>query len=327
MNQMHAAFAGADPVFYERPGQGGGESTGRFGPDSERDWSSWAQVTDDHWTHWHPLRRDLPEQGWKVHVSTVPAQAHDVLRRVSAYCHSSQLTFKHLRDEPTLGRAMSKDADRASAGKFIAIFPATDAELHDCLVDLETVLIGTVGPYVLSDVRWNESSLYLRYGGFRRLSVVKDGMPVPAIRDLRSGELVPDVRAPGFYVPPWAHITEFLRPQIRRRHDIAPPEGFPQILGVLHHSNAGGVYLAEVDETRVVLKEARPHSGWTPDGRDAVDRLFDERRTLASLSGAVNVPRPLGTFSSEGHHFLVLDHIEGTSLVEAVIHCNPAGGR
>lgn len=323
MNQMHAAFAGADPVFYERPGQHVGESTRGFGPDKEREWSSWAQVTDDHWTHWHPLRGDLPEQGWKVHVSTVPAQAHDVLRRVSAYCHSAQLTFKHLRDESTLGRAIGKDADRASAGKFIAIFPATDAALHDCLVDLEAVLIGTVGPYVLSDVRWNESSLYLRYGGFRRLSVIKDGMLVPAIRDLLSGELVPDVRAPGFYLPPWAHVPKFLRPHIQRRNNVSPPEGFPRILGVLHHSNAGGVYLAEVDETRVVLKEARPHSGWTPDGRDAVDRLIDEQHTLASLSGVVNVPRPLGMFSHEEHHFLALEHIEGTSLVEAVATRNP----
>ena len=43
------------------------------------------------------------------------------------------------------------------------------------------------GPYILTDLRWNDGPLYVRYGAFARSFVVAGGTLVPAVTDARAG--------------------------------------------------------------------------------------------------------------------------------------------
>jgi len=327
VDAAHAACAQADPLFYDKPGRRETDSSAPFAVPESRDWSMWARIDDDHWTHWLPRTVSLPDQGWKIHVSVTPATASSVLGAVAAFCHARSLPFKHVRSHAHLGYSLSKDADRGSAGKFITIYPPTELHLQAALDGLDALIGGSPGPYILSDVRWRQGPLFVRYGAFLTRTIVEDGRSVPALRDLVTGELVPDVRSPYFRVPDGVEVPAFLRAAIDALSDASPPPGFPRITGALHHSNAGGVYDATLGDRRIVLKEARPHSGWTPDGRDAVDRLAHEERTLTRLPDSVSAPRPLGVLRAHGHHFLALEHIAGTSLMDAVVLRNPLTDR
>ncbi|MCT9819291.1 class III lanthionine synthetase LanKC [Microbacterium sp. W1N] len=322
MDPIYTAFSAANTVFYDRPGRRGSDSSRPFDVSAKLRAASWRRVDDGHWMHWLPAAAALPDQGWKVHVTTVPSDASDTLELVSAYCAEHRLAFKHVSSAGRLLVSLSKDADRASSGKFITIYPRDESELLDVLTDLDQMIGGRPGPYILSDLRWNDGPLFIRYGAFELQTVIEGGTPVPAIRDRDTGKLVPDIRSTGFHVPPWVRVPLFV--ELQREHlTDARPNSLPEITGVLHHSNGGGVYVAQLDGRRVVLKEARPHAGWTPDNRDAIARLRDEEAALASLPADVSAPKVLGTYVAHGHRFLAMEYLEGESLATAVVARHP----
>lgn len=323
MDPAHPLHATANSIFYDHPRAP--SATVRFDVPRSRDWASWAGVNQQPWRYCGKPEAGLPEQGWKVHVSATHESAEDVLTIVAEHCYDQGLAFKFLSNGGHLEAALAKDADRAQAGKFITVYPATTDELYRCLRELESKLAGSPGPYILSDLRWNDGPLYVRYGAFRLAHVWHEGREVPAIRNLQTGMLVPDIRGVAFAVPQWVTVPEFIADQMHRLDD-APPDGFPQLSSSLHHSNAGGVYAGTAADSRpVVVKEARPHTGRTPDGRDAVERLRGEARVLRALATDVAAPTVIDELEVHGHRFLVMERVEGRSLSSRVATHNPLG--
>jgi len=309
VDPTYPMFAAAHPLFYDRPATDPSEP---FQVSSAPTWQEWSSTADTHWVHWSPGGAPLPEQGWKIHVSATQETAEPILRATSEYCHATQLTFKHVRTRARLSVVLSKDAERSSGGKFITIYPRSSHELYEALTALDAEIGGEAGPYILSDLRWREGPLHVRYGAFHLMQVTLDGLDVPAIRNVTTGELVPDVRDARFFVPSWVTVPEFLQREADGL-EMAAPDGFPQVARALHYSNAGGVYSATSNGRPIVLKEARPFAGWTPDGRDAVERLHHEAKILSGLAGGP-VPRVLGSHDFHGHAFLALEELPGTPL-------------
>ncbi|RYF56830.1 MAG: lantipeptide synthetase [Comamonadaceae bacterium] len=314
----YPTFATTHPVFYD---QRRTDSSRPFTVSEAADWDDWDQVADVHWTHWLRADRPLPEQGWKIHVSARPDNAAGILLTVSQYCHQHRISFKHVRSAGRLDVVVAKDCERAVAGKFITIYPRTHQELRDALLEVDRAIGGTPGPYILSDLRWENGPLFVRYGAFHRQFVTDGGNLVPAIRNLSTGELVPDVRDVAFSVPDWVTVPSFISDQ-QARLDTSPPPGLPAISRALHYSNAGGVYEATDDGQPVVVKEARPHAGWTPDGRDAVTRLDHEERTLRLLTGH-RVPQVRRTVMAYGHRYLTLSQVPGVPLPALIATTHP----
>ncbi|SDQ56274.1 class III lanthionine synthetase LanKC [Microbacterium sp. cf332] len=323
MDDIHLRYTTADPLFYDEPHVDSGAPTFAVA-----DAAGWSRSDDAVWIHHHRAGTSLPEQGWKIHVSTIPAEAQAVLDAVAHFCRVTGTAFKHLRDASQLDRVLSKEAERASSGKFITIYPPNDEAAHSALLALDAEIGGRPGPYILSDLRWRRGPLYVRYGAFRRQLISHEGVDTLAVRDLATGRLVPDVRTHAFRVPAWVTIPPYLVAE-HEALTLPAPAGFPAVTRALHHSNAGGVYEAVMDGRPVVLKEARPHAGFTADGRDAVARLRDEASVLRKLSG-LPVPRVLATFSGFGHEFVALERVDGIPLSEALVARHPLirdGGR
>jgi tRNA A-37 threonylcarbamoyl transferase component Bud32 len=322
VDPSYLRHARTDPLFYDRPDAGRRARRRPLHPDLGRDWTAWRHADDGDWSSWDP-GVTLPDQGWKIHVAATPAVAREVLRAVSGYCHAHRLAFKHVPDADALVARNAKDADRGAAGKFITVYPRDEAELLATLDGLEALVGGSPGPYVLSDLRWNAGPLHVRYGAFTPAWTRDEaGRPVPALRD-PDGVLVEDRRAAAFTPPPWVRLPDALRAQRDALGGTAAPDDFPYtVTGALHHSTAGGVYEAtDAAGRRVVLKEARPHAGLTPDGRDAVDRLRAEEQHLRALAGP-DVVGVRDALTVHGHRFLVLDHVPGTALhTEVVARC------
>ncbi len=64
------------------------------------------------------------------------------------------------------------------------------------------LLEGVEGPYILSDLRYGEGPLFVRYGGFVERHCLADTASRVLALENADGELVPDVRGPVFALPP-----------------------------------------------------------------------------------------------------------------------------
>ncbi|MBB5933239.1 class III lanthionine synthetase LanKC [Streptomyces zagrosensis] len=284
--------------------------------------AGWLRQLSGDWLHYHPVRPDgtprpgRPSQGWKIHVSACLDNAEKTAAKVWDYCVPKELPFKFIPGPNALHLRNSKYAGRGSSGKFFTLYPADEGELHTTLTELGAILDGEQGPYILSDLRWKDGPLYVRYGGFApRYCVDDSGTLVPAIED-PAGVLVPDRRDPTFHHPKWAKLPEFLVPQLAARNATTTADLPYQIERALHFSNGGGVYAGRDTRTgeQVAFKEARPFAGLAADGADAVTRLEREKTALERLSGLGVAPGVRDWFVLGDHRFLVMDFLEGRPL-------------
>ncbi|MFM9557538.1 MULTISPECIES: class III lanthionine synthetase LanKC [Streptomyces] len=324
MDKRYEVYCLTDPHFYDAPSSHAG-TQGRFRQTGGALPASWVREKVGDWLACRPTEVRLPPQGWKIHVSACLDNAQSILDEVWDHCVPRGVAFKFLPDLETLFLANAKYAHRGSSGKFVTVYPRDEAECERLLTELDAVLGGRPGPYILSDLRWRDGPLHVRYGAFAdRYCVSADGVVHQAVAD-PSGRLVPDVRGPTFQVPDWVELPGFLEPQLAASRSTTVADLPYRIDRALHFSNGGGLY-AGVDrrtEERVVLKEARPYAGLTPDGADAVTRLEREREALERLRGLRCVPALRDRFELGGHHFLVEDFVEGKPLHQLIVERSP----
>ncbi|WP_405390751.1 class III lanthionine synthetase LanKC [Streptomyces sp. NBC_01102] len=310
----------ADRTYYETPARLPDEAT-RYPLDAAPPPAGWRRAAAGLWTSLLPEDREPAEQGWKIHVSTVPDEAAATLRDTARICLRHGVPFKFLRSEQALLLMSGKYMARSGAGKFLTLYPPDETVFLTLVDELSRALHGRRGPYILSDLRIGDAPVYVRYGAFvARWCRDAEGARVPALRH-PSGELVPDTRGVVFRMPAWVTVPEALRPHLAARA-AAGDTTFPYtVTEALQFSNAGGIYLARHRDTgrQVVLREARPHCGLDAAGDDAVLRLHREHRALTALAGLDCVPEVYGVRTVWEHHFLIEEHIEGTTLFNEIV--------
>jgi tRNA A-37 threonylcarbamoyl transferase component Bud32 len=314
MDNGYEVYCIADPLFYDS--MSGNNRAESFDATRRPVPEGWQRRFLDDWVVMNPVCATVPPQGWKVHASACLDNAERILETVWSYCVPRGIPFKFLASRNIVHLHNAKYAPRGASGKFVTIYPSDIDSLGTILHDLGELLEGEPGPYILSDLRWNEGPLYVRYGGFAlRHCLSAQGDRVPAIED-PTGALIPDRRDAVFYTPPWVTLPELLVPQLAARNATTVQDLPYRVEQVLHFSNGGGLYEATDQRTgtRVVLKEARPYAGLAADGADAVQRLQRERETLEHLTGVQGVPVVHDHFMVGEHHFLALEFIEGTPL-------------
>ncbi|WP_052865631.1 class III lanthionine synthetase LanKC [Streptomyces niger] len=291
----------------------------------------WRCFLSGDWLHVNPVdsegnpRPGRPAQGWKVQVSACPDNAEKIASKVWDYCVSHSIPFKFVPGPRPLRLRNSRYADRTAGGKFATIYPADEKECHRILEELGSLLDGEPGPYILSDLRWHDGPLYVRYGGFtKRYCVDGTGALVPAIENAE-GRLVPDRREAAFRPPEWVELPGFLAPHLKARNATTVADLPYAVESALRFANGGGVYVGRDRSTgeRVLLKEARPHAGLAADGADAVTRLERERAALRRLSGLGVAPEVRDWVTVGDHRFLVVDHVPGKTLHACLTERHP----
>ncbi|MEU1312351.1 class III lanthionine synthetase LanKC [Streptomyces cinnamoneus] len=337
MDKRYEVYCLADRHFYEIPdrmseptarqGQdrSGGDAQGVNGlfatarrpvPDG------WKSTRHGDWLQLTPVdatgapRPGQPAQGWKIHVTATARTADATAAAVWDYCTARDVPFKFVPTPRQLHLRNSKYAARDHSGKFATVYPADEAALHTVLTGLHEILAGRPGPYILTDLRWHEGPLYVRYGAFaRRYCTDAQGALVPAVED-PTGTLVPDLRNPAFQTPPWVTLPDFLAPHLAARNATTVGDLPYRIEKALHFSNGGGVYRGTDtrDGRAVVLKEGRPHAGLAADGADAIARLEREKDALEQLAGLGVAPAVRDWLAVGDHRFLVMDFVEGRPL-------------
>ncbi|MGC5028519.1 class III lanthionine synthetase LanKC [Micromonospora sp. DT229] len=323
MDDRYDSYCAADRHFYDSLGNAVEQPT--FAAARRALPEGWRTEPLDDWLIYAPDGDSLPQQGWKIHVAATLDNAERVLDTVWDYCVPRGLSFKFLRGPRTLLLRNSKYASRAASGKFVTVYPHDEAELELVCKELDELLAGQPGPYILSDLRYGTGPVHVRYGGFAaRYCHSADGQVVPAIED-DTGTLVPDRRDPVFHVPAWVTLPDFLAPHLAARNATSTDEVPYRIEKVIHFSNGGGLYVGRDlrTDTQVVLKEARPHAGLDADGTDAVARLAREAEALRRLADLPQVPRVHDEFTLGEHRFLALEFIEGRALNKVLVDRYP----
>ncbi|MBC2906718.1 class III lanthionine synthetase LanKC [Streptomyces cupreus] len=324
MDKRYEVYALTDGHFYDTPDRlslAGQEAVPLFEAARRPVPEGWDAARIGDWLTLTPLGPDGapapgPAQGWKIHASATRANADRIAEIVWDYCVPRRIPFKFVPGPHLLHLRNAKYAARDSSGKFVTLYPADEERLHLVLRELGDLLKGFEGPYILTDLRWHDGPLYVRYGAFARTFVVDErGSLVPAVRD-GAGRLVPDRRAPSFQVPEWVTLPEFLQPHLAARNTTTVGDLPYRIEKALHFSNGGGVYAGTDtrDGRKVVLKEGRPHAGLASDGADAVARLEREKYALERTAGTGVVPEVRDWFTLGDHRFLVMDFLEGRPL-------------
>jgi serine/threonine protein kinase len=324
MDFRYQRFCVADRAFYDLPGAAPADAAtwaAASGPLPD----GWRTRPAGDWVGVLPPAVTLPGQGWKIHVSACLDNAENILDIVWKYCVDGGIFFKYVRGAETLKIRNSKYGDRSASGKFVTLYPLDDAHFERILTELGDLLDGQEGPYILSDLRWRSGPLYVRYGGFvAEMGPSETGDLVPCIRN-PDGELVPDVRGPGFRPPEWVRLPDCLAEPLAARN-AGTLEDFPyRVTKALHFSNGGGVYRAT--DTRsgdtVLLKEARPLAGLDGDGADAITRLRREHWALERLSGLSCMPELVEYRVGREHHFLAREFLDGQALTWEILRRNP----
>ncbi|MVO85777.1 hypothetical protein GPA10_13665 [Streptomyces sp. p1417] len=312
-----------DPVFFETPARSVAAEhlvPAAFAPLPD----GWRHTAARVWDMYRHERSAEPDQGWKIHVSATYDNAAQVLDTVAEHCLRDRVAFKHLRGRALLDAMNSKYAPRPAGGKFIAVYPRDEDAFESCARALDRSLAGSAGPYVLTDCRWGEGPVHFRYGAFRERWCWTDDGGLVLARAGAGGRLVPDRRRPVFELPEGVPVPEFLRPHIDRRSAPSGEFGY-EVRQALHFSHAGGVYAAvrRDDGRRVVLKEARPHTGRDGAGRDATARLAHEKDVLDRLAAVPGVPRAHELFDFGGHGMLAMEHLDGIPLQRWMVRHHP----
>ncbi|MFE6069856.1 class IV lanthionine synthetase LanL [Streptomyces sp. NPDC056525] len=291
----------------------------------------WAAESDEMWCRVTPGSATRREQGWKLHLSATAASAPAVLEKALDVLLREKSAFKFARSLDQVSALNSRATPRGSSGKFITVYPRSDAEAARLAHELHGATAGLAGPRILSDQPYAVHSLvHYRYGSFvgrRRLS--DDGLLVWFIED-PDGNPVEDKRTGQYSPPSWA-VCPFPAtvPVVPRAAegsdgaDGAAAASAPVLLGgrfavreAIRHTNKGGVYRGSDVRTGapVVIKEARPHVEADASGCDVRDWLRAEARTLEKLKGTGLAPEPLALFEHGGHLFLAQDEVPGVTL-------------
>ncbi|TCP70270.1 class III lanthionine synthetase LanKC [Baia soyae] len=276
-------------------------------------------VFDDEKTIWRYYEfkgRALPAQGWKIHVSATMDEAEQVLKAVSEVLIEHQVAFKHIKNIEMLLQMNSKGANRASSGKFIAIYPKDDSEFVHLLGALQKKIKHyEKGPYILNDKCWKKSNVYYRYGGF---NIIYNDKGELCIRDDK-GELTVDERTPFYQAPDFVKEFDEYLDALNDKPDNEDQNSKLDLYTIhtaLRFTNSGGIYLAErkSDNKKVIIKEARPQAGLDGNSVDAVGRQNIERDALEKLSSVEGIVNVLDHFKVWEHYFLIEEHVEGMDL-------------
>ncbi|MDT8910170.1 class III lanthionine synthetase LanKC [Amycolatopsis sp. PS_44_ISF1] len=314
MDIRYEAFCFADPLFFDEQRETG-EPDDDFATELPAPGPGWRTSTREGWHVLHPRTVEIPDQGWKIHVSSAISNADRVLAKVHEYCLGHRVPYEHLRSRTIFLSRNSKYAPHRGAGQLATIYPIDNNQLTRVLEDLHQQLRGEPGASITGDLRYGDGPLYTRYGSFTEQWVEHEGRRVPAIRK-PDGTLVPDRWDTTFSIPKWVNIPVCLDKSLAA-HKAGGPGEFPyRVTRSLRRSNGGGVHLAEreSDGETVVLKEARSHAGLDCALVDAVARLGREHEVLKRLAGIPGVPDVYHHFTFGEHHYLAMRRMPGTSL-------------
>ncbi|AQS54405.1 hypothetical protein BW727_200002 (plasmid) [Jeotgalibaca dankookensis] len=302
-----------ETIFYSRSNEKT-KSNQRFKVPSFN-YSKWNTYSDEYWAYMLFKEKDFPTQGWKIHITSDIDESPRLLYDVATYLIKHKVSFKYVPNLKALKRKNLKYADRTSSGKFITIYPENNQAFFKLLQALKEITEPyKLGAYILNDQQWQESNVFFRYGGLKRITTEIDGQEFLAIQN-PDGSFVIDQRVPYYYLPDFV-----IEPNFIKERNVYPDKNIFDklnnfnIIEAVHQSNAGGVYLAKKEQVKIIIKEGRDKAGIDSDGKDGFERNKNEYYALNRLKNVKGVVNVHEYFTVWRHNYFTEDYIEGRNL-------------
>lgn len=279
----------------------------------------WATRQVGIWLRVQPPGAVLQPEGFKIHISSVPSAAREVLNKVVPALIGAKAFFKITVDSRILAVVTSKNFPRELSGKFLTVYPTDMNQFRELIEQLSLLTGSFAGPYILSDKRYKDSKVvFYRYGCFiENYQFNSYGEQVSYIT-CGTDQRFEDIRT-AFCQFPEGIADPFREKTIEtaQQNEQVVLRGRYRIEDAMSFTNAGGVYRATdlSDGSAVVLKEARPHVGAdVVHTGDAISRLERERDILEKLKDFECIAQIVDYFTEWEHSFLVTKYVTGFLL-------------
>ncbi|WP_341500855.1 hypothetical protein [Mesomycoplasma ovipneumoniae] len=107
----------------------------------------------------------IPENGWKIHISSIAKHAINVLQLVFDYCFENEINFKFIKNEQLLLNSQSINIDIFSFGKFITIYCESEEKFKIYVMHLYSALKKFIGVNINSSrIFFDSTNVFYRYG-------------------------------------------------------------------------------------------------------------------------------------------------------------------
>jgi tRNA A-37 threonylcarbamoyl transferase component Bud32 len=274
------------------------------------------------WLRVSPEQADLPEHGWKLHVSARAATYLLLVKTLLPVLLRERCAFKLARSPRVLSELNDGLAYPASVGKAVTIYP-DQQRIRALGLELAEILSGQAGPRILSDRQVKAGApVYYRYGPFTgRWESDPRGMMSLPLRG-PDGETFNGVATLCYQQPPWAED-----PFTGQAGQDEPGATGADLLGGRYRVTAGIYQSArghvcratdQLDGSTVIIKQARALVAEDAGHNDTRARLRNERRVLQAVDGTAGVPRFLDHFRHADDEFLVTSDCGAITLGDDV---------
>lgn len=122
---------------------------------------------DGHWICFRPEDLKLPSQGWKIHLSVVPGEGAELLRRITPVLTEHGVQWKVVNSGLKLIETSNGSIPLPQTGKCVTIYAANEKQFLHLLEDMHVCTIGFDGPAIPTDRSYRGSAcVFYRYGAF-----------------------------------------------------------------------------------------------------------------------------------------------------------------
>lgn len=248
---------------------------------------------------------NLPEFGWKIHISATPKNAIKTLKSINMLLANTNIEFKFIKNESILRKTLQKSWPRENSGKFITIYPQNTSEFVNLVKTLATLQWENNFPYILSDEEYKDTPIFYRYGRIKP----KNGNTILG----PNGEKFIDNPKPYFEIPSWVSIP-FPKIEEDTDDDSILLNNKYDVTDVVHITNVGGIYKGINTENNesVLIKESRPNMVIIDDCDELAFRN-QEYNLINSINTTV-VPQNIEHFNEWKHTYHVYSFIEGDPI-------------
>lgn len=283
-----------------------------------------ALTSDGSWVLWRPPGdAPFPEQGWKLHVSSDPADLDEMLQAVMPILGGHGAIFKHAASLDFLRDLNEGKAGLSQIGKALTVYCGDAIEPLGMVTALDAATLRFAAPRIRFEPCFRgRGNVYVRYGAFQGLRFrLPTGAIVPAIRS-PNGHFIPDDRRHVARDPVLARAGF----QQRRGPPTVVAERYALVQRIFETPRGDVLSAIDVKALRkCIAKTAFRGDGRAPDGSDALQRLAAEAEMLHAAEATGCTPHVLAYESFAEGAVLVMEHLDGEDLV-AWMQARPYAG-
>ena len=276
---------------------------------------------------WASVGQSARRQGWKLHVSSIPIEAMELLHTVLPCLASFRVPFKTAKSELILCQLNEGEFGGTQIGKFMTIYPSDDNQALAIASQLAAATARFHGPQIVTDLRLSEVA-YARYGNFNPY-IHRDRLGQLSLCILLAdGSLQVDSYTVPFQVPlgilnPFEHMIDGAYTDSKQEPSEKLLGPGYLVLDVLKPHAKGSVFRAidlrsqDLVDAKII-KQGRQYCLSDLHGRDMRSRLQKQERMHSALAGHSFIPKSDPYFEANDDGYLPIEFVDGVSIEEAV---------